>query len=202
MHHIRSMKKPAELAVLNGITCLLLLAGCSEKTEYNASYKGLLVTNLGRTTLAGCDQTYVEVTGSLRDSVSAAVQRAGSTAPGKDFWLAVEAIDTTYSVGRVVDIRTDTPCPFNLPGHYIQEARNDGEASAKLLIGKDGRFNFALAQGDGSRVDREGTWTQDGERVLLKTDDKALAFRVMRPSTLLLEEPNEFGVNLRLRRSE
>jgi hypothetical protein len=202
MHHIRSMKKLVTHAVLIGISCLVLLAGCSEEPTYNVSYTGMVVTNLGRTTLAGCDLTYVELTGSLRDSVSSAVQRASSTAPVKDHWITIEATDTTYSQGRVVEMHTESPCPFNLPGHYSQDAANDGDASAKLLIGKDGRFNFALAPGDGSRIDREGTWTQDGESVLLKTDDKAVTFRVIRPSTLLLQEPNEFGLNLRLRKAQ
>jgi hypothetical protein len=202
MHHIRSMKKPLTLAVLIGVTFLSLLAGCSERATYKVSYTGLVVTNLGRMTLAGCDLTYVELTGSLRDSVSQAVARANSTMPSKDRWITVEATDTTYSQGRIVELHTDSPCPFNLPGHYSQDAMNDGEASAKVLIGKDGRFTFALAPGDGSRIDREGTWTQDGESVMLKTDDKALTFRIIRPSTLLLQEPNEFGLNLRLRRSE
>jgi len=196
------MKKPVTHAVLIGISCLVLLAGCSEEPTYKVSYTGLVVTNLGRTTLAGCDLTYVELTGSLRDSVSAAGQRASSTAPARDRWITVEATDSTYSQGRIVEMHTESPCPFNLPGHYSQDAMNDGEPSAKLLIGKDGRFNFALAPGDGTRIDREGTWTQDGESVLLKTDDKAVTFRIIRPSTLLLQEPNEFGLNLRLRKSE
>jgi len=29
-----------------------------------------------------------------------------------------------------------------------------------------------------------------------------VTFRIIRPSTLLLQEPNEFGLNLRLRKSE
>lgn len=202
MHHIRSMKQPVAHAVLTGITCLLLLAGCSETPLTRVSYTGLLVTNLGRTTLAGCDLTFVELTGALRDSVATAVARANTAGPAKDHWVTIEATDTTYSQGRVVDMSTNSPCPFNLPGLYSQDAVNDGEASAKLLIGKDGRFSFALTPGNGSRIDREGAWTQDGDRVLLKTDDSAVTFRVMRPSTLLLQEPNEFGLSLRLRRSE
>lgn len=161
---------------------------------------GALTVGTGGVALVDCDRRAFVLTGSLRDSILQQFRGAASLPEGQRPWITVEATDSTFSAGKVTDMKKQGPCLMDLPGTYAMEPVQDDQLVAKVHLDVSGIFSLAVAPGDGSRKDLTGSWTRVENGVLLQGEDQKLLLRIVPPDALVLEDTIPFGQALRMTR--
>ena len=161
---------------------------------------GVLNVGTGGVALVDCDRRSFLLTGALRDSILQRFSGSAAIPEGQRPWITVEATDSTFSAGKVTDLKKQGPCLIDLPGTYAMEPAQDDQLAAKVHLAGTGTFSLAVAPGDGSRTDLTGSWTRSENSVLLQGKGQKLLLRIVHPDALVLEDTVPFGQTLRMTR--
>ncbi|MFN6116871.1 MAG: hypothetical protein ACK46G_12435 [Flavobacteriales bacterium] len=161
---------------------------------------GELIVTTSNVALLDCERRSYSLSGALRDSVMYRFSGTAGLPEGQRPWITVQASDSSFSAGTVMDVQKRGPCLVDLPGTYAMEATKDGELAAKINLDVSGIFSFAVAPGDGSRTDVSGQWVREEKAVLLRGPDSKFLLRIVHPDALVLEDTVPFGQVLRMTR--
>jgi hypothetical protein len=182
---------------------MAVLAACSSSTTPTTepvAFAGTLLRQDDRILLMDCERRAMTLHGALRDSALARWNGRGQMPNNTGLWLHVVADDSTFTNGRVTQASTQPPCQRAIAGTFAQEADKNGAFPAKVGLQEDGNFSMAVVPPGTDRIDLSGTWSLDGDKVLLKGIDKEMALEVVGPDELLLSDSTIFGATLRFTR--
>jgi hypothetical protein len=161
---------------------------------------GELVITTGNVVLLDCERHSYALSGALRDSVMFRFSAAAALTEGQRPWITVQASDSSFSAGTVIDVQKRGPCLVDLPGTYAMEATQDGQMAAKINLDVSGRFSLAVAPGDGTRKDDTGEWRREEQGVLLQGQELKYLLSIDHPDALVLKDTIPFGQVLRMTR--
>ncbi|MCU0318724.1 MAG: hypothetical protein MUE88_01395 [Flavobacteriales bacterium] len=182
---------------------MIALSACErapQRSETNVSFSGYLTRLDDRLVLVGCGRKEITLKDQLRDAVIESWALPGEIPPVTEVWMTVYATDSSFSRGLVEETVGVSPCDQKLSGTYALDPTDGSSMAARLTLMPDGKFALALVGRDGIRSDLSGTWTREGDKVILNSDGSTKEVRFVSYDLLVLGSAEDAAGSIELAR--